>query len=50
MVTKTIVAFMNAEGGTLFIGVDNDGNVLGLQLPSSNQLYVNDCSWHSKRK
>jgi len=33
MVTKTIVAFMNAEGGTLFIGVDYEGAILGLQLP-----------------
>ena len=31
MVSKTITAFMNAEGGTLFIGVDDQGNVLGLE-------------------
>ena len=28
---KTISAFLNAEGGTLIIGVDDDGNVLGLE-------------------
>ncbi|MDA9612368.1 DUF262 domain-containing protein [Flavobacteriales bacterium] len=29
-VLKTIDAFLNAEGGMLLIGVDDDGNVLGL--------------------
>lgn len=27
---KTIAAFLNSEGGTLIIGVEDDGNVLGL--------------------
>jgi predicted RNA-binding protein with RPS1 domain len=27
---KTLVAFANSKGGTLFIGVDDDGNILGL--------------------
>ncbi len=30
MVLKTIVAFLNADGGTLLIGVTDDGKVLGL--------------------
>ena len=30
-ILKTIVAFMNSEGGTLVIGVEDDGNVLGLE-------------------
>jgi len=29
-ITKTITAFANTEGGVLLIGVDDDGNVLGL--------------------
>lgn len=29
-IVKTIAAFLNADGGTLFIGVDDEGNVLGL--------------------
>ncbi|MEC4805514.1 MAG: putative DNA binding domain-containing protein [Jaaginema sp. PMC 1079.18] len=29
---KTIVAFLNTLGGTLIIGVEDDGNVLGLDL------------------
>ncbi len=31
IIAKTIAAFMNTEGGTLFIGVDDEGNILGLQ-------------------
>jgi len=30
MVLKTIVAFLNAEGGTLLIGVNDEGEVVGL--------------------
>lgn len=30
-VLKTIVAFLNSEGGTLVIGVEDDGNVFGLE-------------------
>lgn len=31
IIAKTIAAFMNSEGGTLFIGVDDQSNVLGLE-------------------
>jgi predicted HTH transcriptional regulator len=31
VIAKTIAAFMNAEGGTLFIGVDDESNPVGLQ-------------------
>ncbi len=30
VVTKTVCGFLNAEGGKLLIGVDDDGNVMGL--------------------
>lgn len=30
VIAKTVTAFMNAKGGILFIGVDDDGNILGL--------------------
>jgi hypothetical protein len=30
-ILKTLNAFLNSEGGTLLIGVDDDGNVLGLE-------------------
>lgn len=29
---KTIAAFLNTDGGVLFIGIDDDGNPLGLDL------------------
>ncbi len=31
VIAKTISAFLNADGGTLIIGVDDDGNILGLE-------------------
>ena len=31
VVVKTVAAFLNSEGGTLLIGVDDHGNILGLQ-------------------
>ena len=30
VISKTVCGFLNAEGGKLFIGVDDDGNVVGL--------------------
>jgi ABC-type amino acid transport substrate-binding protein len=30
VIAKTVSAFLNADGGILFIGVDDDGNILGL--------------------
>jgi CheY-like chemotaxis protein len=44
---KTIVAFLNTEGGLLLIGVDDDGIVLGLeadQFPNADKvlLHVNN--------
>ncbi len=31
VIAKTISAFLNTDGGTLIIGVDDDGNILGLE-------------------
>lgn len=31
VITKTVCAFFNAEGGTLLIGVDDDGQAVGLE-------------------
>tara|TARA_R110001632_G_scaffold232806_3_gene374723 strand:- start:686 stop:1390 length:705 start_codon:yes stop_codon:yes gene_type:complete len=31
VIAKTIVGFMNTKGGKLIIGVDDDGNILGLE-------------------
>lgn len=30
-IAKTLAAFMNSEGGTLFIGVEDNGDILGLE-------------------
>ena len=35
---KNVVAFANTNGGTLLIGVDDDGNILGIE----NDFYKND--------
>ncbi|NRP28787.1 MULTISPECIES: DUF262 domain-containing protein [unclassified Aliiroseovarius] len=32
VIAKTVAAFMNSEGGSLFIGVDDHGNAIGLDL------------------
>ena len=31
VISKTISAFLNTEGGMLFIGIDDDGNAIGLE-------------------
>ncbi len=31
VIAKTIAAFLNSEGGTLVMGIDDDGNILGLE-------------------
>ena len=41
VIAKTISAFLNSDGGTLIIGVDDNGNILGLEkdmktLPKQN--------------
>jgi len=34
-ITKAVCGFLNAEGGTLLIGVDDDGQVLGIEVDMS---------------
>jgi type I restriction enzyme R subunit len=47
VIAKTVAGFLNAEGGTLLIGVDDDGNPVGLEpdyalvKPSNRDGYVN---------
>ena len=40
VVAKTVAAFMNSDGGSLFIGVDDQGNAIGLE---------HDCGTLSKK-
>ena len=41
-IKKEIVAFANCEGGKLYIGVQDDGTVLGLDDPDSASLQVSN--------
>lgn len=36
VIAKTVSAFLNSDGGILFIGVDDDGNTLGLEKDYSS--------------
>jgi type I restriction enzyme, R subunit len=51
-VVKTVAGFLNADGGTLFIGVADDGRVLGLDhdvplvKPSNGDGFVNWLTTH----
>lgn len=33
-VLKTLVAFLNSDGGTLLVGVEDDGNIMGVDIES----------------
>ena len=40
---KTIAAFLNSEGGTLLVGVEDDGNILGIgadQFPNEDKFLL----------
>ncbi|MBO4502187.1 MAG: ATP-binding protein [Candidatus Methanomethylophilus sp.] len=37
-VLKTLVAFLNSDGGTLLVGVSDDGEILGVDLESFDNL------------
>ncbi len=43
---KTVVAFLNSEGGTLFVGVADDGEILG--LAADNFANEDKCRLHFK--
>lgn len=51
-VTKTVAAFLNSEGGTLFIGVSDDGSVVGIEddFPYLGKLRNNEDGWQQKLK
>ncbi|HID37958.1 MAG TPA: ATP-binding protein [Calditrichaeota bacterium] len=40
---KTVAAFLNSEGGVLFIGVNDDGEILGLMPTDSTTKTAADC-------
>lgn len=41
-ITKEIIAFANCNGGKLYIGVNDDGKVVGLENPDSTALQVSN--------
>ena len=44
LAAKEIVAFANSEGGTLYLGVDDDGSVVGVDdADAAFQTLVNIC-------
>lgn len=41
-IKKEIIAFANTDGGTLYIGVKDDGEVIGLDDPDGSALQVSN--------
>ncbi|TAH28665.1 MAG: ATP-binding protein [Cytophagales bacterium] len=39
-ITKEAVAFANAEGGTILLGVDDDKNIKGLKFPEEDEFVL----------
>lgn len=37
---KTIIAFANTRGGTIYMGVDGDGTVVGVHCPGQEMLKI----------
>lgn len=49
---KTIAAFMNSEGGTLYVGVQDNGNILGIQedhFPSDDKFLLHFTNLFSEK-
>ena len=45
---KEVVAFLNSnEGGSIYLGINNDGNVIGLPNPDDTQLKIKDKLKHN---
>jgi ATP-dependent DNA helicase RecG len=41
-IKKTVIAFANTDGGKIFVGVEDDGNILGVSQPDMVTLQVNN--------
>ena len=44
-ILKTLVAFMNTDGGTLYVGVGNDGDILGIEKDFGDWRQANWDGW-----
>ena len=41
-IEKNVVSFLNTLGGEIYIGIDNDGTVVGVEDPDAVQLALSD--------
>ena len=41
-IKKEIIAFVNCEGGKLFIGVQDDGTIIGVEDPDGTALQISN--------
>ena len=41
--TREVVAFLNANGGTIYIGIDDNGNIIGANSIDETLRSVSDC-------
>jgi ATP-dependent DNA helicase RecG len=41
-IKKTVIAFANTDGGKIFVGVEDNGNILGVSQPDTVTLQVNN--------
>jgi predicted HTH transcriptional regulator len=41
-IEKSVVAFLNSKGGNIYIGIANDGTVVGVDNPDKIQLKIKD--------
>lgn len=39
---KSVSAFANTEGGTLYFGVDNDANIVGVDNPQHTAKFISE--------
>ena len=44
---KELVAFANSSGGTILLGVENDGTVSGISNPKINEEWVSNIAWNN---
>ena len=42
-IKKEIIAFANCGGGKLYIGIQDDGNVIGIDQPDEAYLQISIC-------
>jgi len=41
-IKKEVIAFANSDGGTLYVGITDDGNIAGVDDPDANMLQISN--------